>query len=650
MASSSTSGSDSIFLSIQLILLITIVTTQAAIVVPPFLGIVCSNEKGNFTNGSTYQENIKGLLSILLSNSNGTYFYTASYGFSDTVYGVGLCRPDILQDPCSTCLKNSSHLLTQSCPNQKEAIIWNQHCMLRYSNRSIYGLLELVPAYSQSKTENISSWDLYELNQELVGLLQELRNEAAAGGGLRKFQVYKGRSNKSNNQSIYGLTQCTPDLSEQDCKMCLDEGLGELQKCCYGMDYGRYDNPSCNLMYLVYDFSDPDPFESTPTSSTNTTIISTGNKQGKISWTVIIIVVTIFVSLVLLVASIYIYLRVRKTKQKLEDEIRNADALQFEFASVRVATNNFAEANKLGRGGFGAVYRGRLLNGEDIAVKRLSRDSSQGDIEFKNEVTLVAKLQHRNLVRLLGFCLQGNERLLVYEFVPNASLDHFIFDHVRRGHLDWDRRYKIIVGIARGLLYLHEDSRLRIIHRDLKASNVLLDGEMNPKIADFGMARLFDFDQTQGETSRIVGTYGYMAPEYVMRGHFSVKSDVYSYGVLVLEIVCGQKNSSFRHEDNIVDLLSYAWKSWKEGTTSSLIDSMLRTGSRSEIMRCIHIGLLCVQQSIVDRPTMAAVIQMLTSNSLKLRVPSQPAFYTFSGIGSSSSMSLGLESSSGVTE
>ncbi|KAL6212143.1 hypothetical protein ACLB2K_017364 [Fragaria x ananassa] len=306
-------GSDTIFLSILLILLIIIVTTQAAIVVPPFLGIVCSNEKGNFTNGSTYQENIKGLLSILLSNSNGTYFYTTSYGFSDTVYGVGLCRPDILQDPCSTCLKNSSHLLTQACPNQKEAAIWNQHCILRYSNRSIYGLLELVPAYSPSKTENISSWDVYELHREL----------------------------------------CTPDLSEQDCKMCLDEGLGELQKCCYGMDYGRYANPSCNLMYLVYDFSDPDPFESTPTSSTNTTIIST----GKISRTVIIIVVAIFVSLLLLVASIYIYLRVRKTKQKLEDEIRNADAVQFEFASIRVATNNFAEANKLGRGGFGAVYR-----------------------------------------------------------------------------------------------------------------------------------------------------------------------------------------------------------------------------------------------------------------------------------------------------
>ncbi|KAM5564606.1 hypothetical protein ABKV19_018935 [Rosa sericea] len=366
----------------------------------------------------------------------------------------------------------------------------------------------------------------------------------------------------------------------------------------------------------------------------------------------IIIAVTIVVSLALIALAIWIYLRFWKTKKPLEDEIMSAEALQFEFDSIRVATNNFSEANKLGRGGFGAVYRGRFWNEEEMAVKRLSRDSAQGDIEFKNEVVLVAKLQHRNLVRLLGFCLERNERLLVYEFVPNASLDHFVFDPIKRELLDWDIRYKIILGIGRGLLYLHEDSRLRIIHRDLKAGNILLDAEMNPKIADFGMARLFNIDQTQGETSRVVGTYGYMAPdEYVMRGHFSVKSDVYSFGVLVLEIVSGQKNSSFRHEGNLEDLLGYAWNSWKGGTSSNLIDPVLRTGSKPEIVRCIHIGLLCVQQSIGDRPTMAAVIQMLTSNSVNLPVPSQPAFYTYNnqGIGSSSDMSLGFESNSGLT-
>ncbi|PRQ26840.1 putative protein kinase RLK-Pelle-DLSV family [Rosa chinensis] len=275
--------------------------------------------------------------------------------------------------------------------------------------------------------------------------------------------------------------------------------------------------------------------------------------------------------------------------------------LQVPFRSIRDATNDFSESNKLGRGGFGVVYR------IDVAVKRLSRDSSQGDIEFKNEVELVAKLHHRNSVRLLGFCLEGSERILIYQFVPNASLDHFIF--VKREQLDWDIRYKIIIG--RGLLYLHEGSRLKIIHRDLKASNILLDSEMNPGIADFGLARLFDTDQTRGETNRIAGTYGYMAPEYVMRGHFSVKSDVYSFGVLVLEIITGQKNSSFRHEEDAEVLLSYDLNSWREGTALKLIDPMLRSGfSGPEIMRCIHIALLCVQQSVAARLTMAAVNHM----------------------------------------
>uniref|UniRef100_A0A2N9GGI6 Uncharacterized protein n=1 Tax=Fagus sylvatica TaxID=28930 RepID=A0A2N9GGI6_FAGSY len=326
------------------------------------------------------------------------------------------------------------------------------------------------------------------------------------------------------------------------------------------------------------------------------------------------------------------------------DEISSVESLQLDFVTIKIATDNFSDANKLGQGGFGAVYKGMLSNGQVIAVKRLSKESGQGDLEFKNEVVLVAKLQHRNLVRLLGFCLERKERLLIYEFVPNASLDHFIFDPIRRTHLDWTIRYKIIGGIARGLLYLHEDSRLRIIHRDLKASNVLLDSEMNPKISDFGMARLFALDQSEGNTSRIVGTYGYMAPEYVMHGQFSVKSDVFSFGVLVLEIVSGQKNSCFRNGENIEDLRSFAWKNWKDGTTSNLVDPTLKDVSTTEIMRCIHIGLLCVQENVADRPTMASIVLMLSSYSMTLPIPSKPAFFMHSN--TESNIFLQLENDS----
>ncbi|KAL9317351.1 hypothetical protein ACSQ67_013868 [Phaseolus vulgaris] len=310
-----------------------------------------------------------------------------------------------------------------------------------------------------------------------------------------------------------------------------------------------------------------------------------------------------------------------------EDEINIVESLQFNFDTIRVATEDFSDSNKLGQGGFGAVYWGRLSNGQIIAVKRLSRNSGQGDTEFKNEVVLVVKLQHRNLVRLLGFCLEGRERLLIYEFVPNKSLDYFIFDPAMKAQLDWGKRFKIIRGIARGLLYLHEDSQLRIIHRDLKAGNILLDEEMNPKIADFGTARLVLMDQTQVNTNRIVGTYGYMAPEYALHGQFSVKSDVFSFGVLILEIVSGQKNGGISNRENMDDLLSFAWRNWKEGKAINIVDPSLSSNSRNEMLRCIHIGLLCVQENLVNRPTMANIMLMLNSYSLSLSIPEEPAFY-----------------------
>ncbi|PPD82703.1 hypothetical protein GOBAR_DD20369 [Gossypium barbadense] len=228
----------------------------------------------------------------------------------------------------------------------------------------------------------------------------------------------------------------------------------------------------------------------------------------------------------------------------------------FNFEELATATNNFHPQKKLGQGGFGPVYRGTLDDGKEIAVKRLSKASGQGLEEFMNEVAVISKLQHRNLVKLFGCCVEAEEKMLVYEFMPNKSLDAFLFDPVKQKLLDWRKRFNIIEGISRGLLYLHRDSRLKIIHRDLKASNVLLDQELNPKIADFGIARIFGGDENQANTKRVVGTYGYMSPQYAMHGRFSEKSDVFSYGVLLLEIVGGRRNTSFYNKDDL-SLLGY---------------------------------------------------------------------------------------------
>ncbi|KAK1403983.1 Receptor-like serine/threonine-protein kinase [Heracleum sosnowskyi] len=277
-------------------------------------------------------------------------------------------------------------------------------------------------------------------------------------------------------------------------------------------------------------------------------------------------------------------------------EAINKDELDlplFTFMQIAEATNGFSFSNKLGEGGFGPVYKGMLDKGQEIAVKRLSKTSKQGIDEFMNEVSCIAKLQHRNLVKLLGCCVEEGERMLIYEYMPNRGLDSVLFDKELCKSFDWPKRYNIINGMSRGLLYLHEDSRLRIIHRDFKLSNILLDYEMNPKISDFGMARIFGGSETEASTTRVVGTYGYMPPEYAIEGLFSTKSDVYSFGVVVLEILSGKRNRGFKHPDHNHNLVGHAWRRYNEE----------------------------------DRPSMSSVVLMLSSK-IELPIPKEPGFYS----------------------
>nr|AFK35330.1 unknown [Medicago truncatula] len=307
-----------------------------------------------------------------------------------------------------------------------------------------------------------------------------------------------------------------------------------------------------------------------------------------------------------------------------EDTVDPGDSgnLLFELNALQLATNFFSELNQLGRGGFGPVFKGLMPNGEEVAIKKLSMESRQGIREFTNEVRLLLRIQHKNLVTLLGCCAEGPEKMLVYEYLPNKSLDHFLFDKKRS--LDWMTRFRIVTGIARGLLYLHEEAPERIIHGDIKASNILLDEKLNPKISDFGLARLFPGEDTHVQTFRISGTHGYMAPEYALRGYLSVKTDVFSYGVLVLEIVSGRKNHDLKLDAEKADLLSYARKLYQGGKIMDLIDQNIGKYNGDEAAMCIQLGLLCCQASLVERPDMNSVNLMLSSDSFTLPRPSRP--------------------------
>ncbi|XP_076881354.1 G-type lectin S-receptor-like serine/threonine-protein kinase At4g27290 isoform X2 [Bidens hawaiensis] len=350
-----------------------------------------------------------------------------------------------------------------------------------------------------------------------------------------------------------------------------------------------------------------------------------------------IIVPIAFVVFVILVSICLFYHFSRKKQQQQGNDFgsdpenrsgnEDLDLPVFSLSALLKATNNFSMNNKLGEGGFGPVYKGVLEDGQEIAVKRLAKTSTQGLHEFKNEVISISRLQHRNLVKILGCCMEGAEKMLIYEYMPNKGLDSFIFDKTYSDVLDWPTRYHIINGIARGLLYLHQDSRLRIIHRDLKVSNVLLDMDMEPKISDFGMARAFGGNEIEANTNRVVGTYGYMAPEYAGDGIFSIKSDVYSFGVVVLEIVCGEKNRGFTHKEHCHNLIGHAWGLHHEGRSLELVTKCVGESINvSQVLRSIHVGLLCVQRHPEDRPTMTSVILMFGSE-IPLPSPKEPGFY-----------------------
>ncbi|ERM95219.1 hypothetical protein AMTR_s00009p00267490 [Amborella trichopoda] len=305
----------------------------------------------------------------------------------------------------------------------------------------------------------------------------------------------------------------------------------------------------------------------------------------------------------------------RDTTQTVDGLLSPKNIKLFSYIELRSATKNFHPSNRIGRGGFGTVYRGTLRDGTEVAVKSLSAESKQGVHEFLTEIDMIADVRHPNLVTLIGCCVQGNHRILVYEYVENNSLAYALLGpENKRIELDWNRRSAICMGTANGLAFLHEELEPHIVHRDIKASNILLDKDLLPKIGDFGLAKLFPNNITHIST-RVAGTVGYLAPEYAMRGQLTKKADVYSFGILILEIISGRSSAKATWSAMQKFLLEWTWQLYEEGRLLELVDPELEEYPEEEVLRFIKVALFCTQAACKQRPDMKQVVTMLSSHT-----------------------------------
>ncbi|EEC66742.1 hypothetical protein OsI_33096 [Oryza sativa Indica Group] len=610
------------------------------------------NNGSSYAENSTYDSNVRAVLATLSASTPNatTGFATASAGRgADTVWGLALCRGDTDHAVCASCVAAVPAIAFHQCRGVRDVTVFYDRCIARFS----YGDFTARPDNTEVLMVSPSKYQVTVNAGHFDALVTRLAGALADWAAYNSTLRYAAGVMASSDgfpsttgymvHNIYGLVQCAPDLAPPACRACLQALIVDMPQAFGGTIGGQFNAVWCNLRYETSVFYDGDPAVRLvaspslegPNINGSTTLIIGNRRRRPNAATVVVSVLAAVIIALLSVLSIYLW-RKLQAKQYTADQDVEAGSLLFDLATLRKATANFAEVNKLGHGGFGAVYKGFLRDGEEIAVKRLDKASGQGIEQLRNELLLVAKLRHNNLAKLLGVCIKG-EKLLVYEYLPNRSLDTFLFDPEKRGQLIWETRYHIIHGTARGLVYLHEDSHIKIIHRDLKASNVLLDSSMNPKISDFGLARLFDGNKTASVTSHVVGTLGYMAPEYAVLGLLSVKLDVYSFGVLVLEVVTGRRNTDvFGAVEESNNLLSYVWDHWVKGTPLAIVDASLLGDGRgppeSEMLKCIQLGLLCVQENPADRPTMLHILVMLHDvDATSFAAPSKPAFTFVNG-------------------
>ncbi|KAM7487287.1 hypothetical protein LguiB_024771 [Lonicera macranthoides] len=577
--------------------------------------IMCGNQPEH--NATVYVPNFVATMENISEQMRTSGFGVAVTGSGlDTNYGLAQCYGDLSLLDCVLCYAEARTVLPQCFPFNGGRI-YLDGCFMRAENYSFFE--EYSGPGDRALCGNTTRKNSAFQETARQAVLQAVSDATNNNNYARLQAAVSGTA----NESAYVLADCWRTLNPSSCRSCLENASASILGCLPWSE-GRALNTGCFLRYSNSNFLNPEP--------------GSGHSRGRIIVIIVAIVSSVVVFLVGTVIAVYIWKHreIQKKRRGSNDAEKmvktlHDSSLNFKYSTIDKATGSFDDANKLGQGGFGTVYKGVLQDGREIAVKRLYYNNKHRAADFYNEVNIISSVDHKNLVRLLGCSCSGPESLLVYEYLPNKSLDRFIFDSNKGKALNWEKRFEIIIGTTEGLVYLHENTKTRIIHRDIKASNILLDSRLRAKIADFGLARSFQEDESHISTA-IAGTLGYMAPEYLAHGQLTEKADVYSFGVLLLEIVTGRQNNRSKTSEYSDSLVSIAWKHFQQGTVEELFDPNLMLQNyhnnhlKTEVQRVVHVGLLCTQEAPRLRPTMSKTLRMLAMKDEQLPSPSNPPF------------------------
>ncbi|KAL3748480.1 hypothetical protein ACJRO7_009685 [Eucalyptus globulus] len=573
--------------------------TEAGRICENFTGIVAGNV---VSNGITAMSEVSDSIA---AQGWGKYSLASP---PPAMYFLTQCHGDLTETECLLCFTESWTRITRCLPSFGR--LYLDGCFLRYGSYDFYN--ETVdPTRDMLKCSSNLTAPAERVAELSDRVDRVLRNVSASAVRNKGFAV-AGEDGVGGVAGVYALAQCWSTLDAGSCRFCLENATSMARSCAPGEE-ARAMNAGCFLRYSTTKFYDvPD---SGGSSKVRITIAITSSA-------------TAATSLVLIGA--YIGYKKYSKKKQMQNNLMQLRAskskfsLYFKYKTLEKATNFFDDSRKLGQGGGGSVYKGILPDGKVVAVKRLVFNTCQWADDFFNEVNLISGIRHKNLMRILGCSIEGPESLLVYEYLPKRSLDLVLFVNDATPVLTWEERLHIIIGTAEGLAYLHGGCGVKIIHRDIKTSNILLDKNLTAKISDFGLARSIALDKSHLSTG-IAGTLGYMAPEYLMRGHLTEKADVYAFGVLVLEILSGRKNSVYTRGSSSV--LQLVWKHYKSNNLAACIDSALQGKfPMLEVSKVLQISLLCTQAYMELRPPMSGVVEMLHDKNCVLPQPSQPPF------------------------